>query len=166
MPTPSTLAIDDYYGEISGLLGACGPSFFGSEHLTDAMNAPRYTWILASEAWNPDAPKDPATTLGSFDTTFVVHTFGKNFEHAYRLRQALLTALRASALGTFSIGGAEHPLRDKGAKSYVILQTVSVRIPIPVQAYPSLLGGDIVDFEPVVGQADHVGSVTPSFDHS
>jgi hypothetical protein len=166
MPTTPSLAVNDYFAEVAGLLAKCGPSFFGSEHLTDAMAPPRYTWILASEAWSPDAPKDPATTLGAFDTTFVLHVYGRSFDHAYRLRQALLTALRTSALGTFSVGGAEHPLRDKGAKGYVILQTVSVRIPIPVQSLPELLGADIVDFEPLTAQATTVGSVTPSFDHS
>lgn len=161
MPAPTCPPVE-YFTAISALLTTCGASFLGSEHLTDAMSPPRYTWVPAAEAWSPDAPRDFAM-MGAFDTTFVIHVYGNDFVHTWRLRHALLTALRTSSCGTFSIGNAEWPLRDKGAKGQVCLQTISIRIPIPAQAYPATLGATIVDDEPLTAQADEVGTVTPSF---
>lgn len=165
MPTPPTLAINDYFDELAGLLSKCGLSYLGSEHLTDAMTWPRYTFVLASESWSPDYPVDPETTMGSMLSTFVIHVYGKDFTHAYRLRQALLTALRQSALGSYNIGSAEWPLRDKAAKGVVVLQTVSIVVPIPIQDFPSALGDEIVDHEPVTAKATSVGAVPSTFDH-
>lgn len=152
----------EYIAEVRDILANVAQTYVGAEHLTDTMSPPRYTWIPSGESWSSDWPSDDRI-MGALDTAFVVHVYGSTYEHAWRMRHALLTALRMAAHGTFLIGPADWPPRDKGMKGCVVLQTVHVTIPIPVQALPTTPGGAIEDEEPLTGQAAHVSGMTQSF---
>jgi hypothetical protein len=164
MPTTPTCPPLDYIAEVAALLSTCGVTKVGAEFISDNKAPHQYTWIPVGEVWSGDSPADPSN-MGAFDTSFVVHVYGKDYVSTWRMRHALLTALRHTAQGFFTVGGAEWPVRDKGTSGCVCLQTVSVRIPIPAQAYPTTLGDEIADEEPLTAQATSIGSLTSTFDH-
>lgn len=163
-PPPSCIPLD-YIAEISTLLATCAPTFIGAEHLTDTMRFPRYTWIPVREDESTDHPRDE-NCLGAYKMTWVVHVYGRDFLHAYRLRGALLTALCDAAQGTFDTGGCDWPRRDKGQDGTVCLQTVSITIPLWVQEYPETYdasGTGIVDVQPSTANATRIAGITPTF---
>lgn len=163
MPTPSCIPLD-YIAEISTLLATCAPTYVGAEHITDGKDYPKYTWIPVREDESTDHPRDE-NCLGAYRFSWVVHVYGKDFLHTYRLRGALLTALCDAAQGTYSTGGCDWPTRTKATSGVVCLQTVSITIPLWVQEYPEtydVSGAGIVDVQPSTARATRIAGITPT----
>lgn len=167
MPTPPPSCIPlDYYESIKALLATTAPTFFGAEHTSDAGRWPRYTWVPVSESASTNHPRHP-NCLGAYKFVFAVHVYGTDFSHAYRMRNALLTALYEVAQGTCSADSCVWQQTYKGKDGVVCVQTVTITIPVWAQEYPETFdasGSGIVDDEPSTSQADHIASLTPSFE--
>lgn len=141
---------------VGELLATCGPTFIGLENMADNDSPPRYAWAPIDD--EPDSDFDvganPVAVAG-VRATFAVHCWGKSYIHAWRLRQALITALHDTVNASFRIGSARWTPGSVGTYGYIVQQTVSVQIPIVEVAYPGALGDDIADDVTLTGQAKY-----------
>ena len=130
-----------FCAEVGQRLSIVAPSFVGRRFLLQQDAPPRFVWTLTGEVgsgpWRPGlAPR----VLHKDEWAFDVHCWGVDLEQAYRLRQALVTALRDMAAGaSFLLGRTAAPLGDE---SWLALGEVLV---VSVTVHTDLVEGALTD---------------------
>jgi len=158
---------------IATALETCGETKFGAEWLTENGAPPRYVWVPITDEYRPpsifEAPESDEglveETLGCFSTTFVVHCWGHDYAQAFRMRAALITALRSVVgSGNYGVGGAQWINGGPSRFGWAVLQTLTILTPILEQTTPATLGDDIADARTPTAQATTVAAIRADFD--
>ncbi len=163
-----TSAPTDRIDEIGALLVNCGSTKFGSNNLSNNDSPPRYVWIPTDDDYESEASVEfGALELGlqgAFAQQFTVEVWGTDYATTWRLRAALITAIRQVMARAYRIGGAEWINGGPDQRGWKCLQIVTLFIPLLDQDLPEQPGGAITDSGTLTARATSVLRVTTHFD--
>lgn len=152
----------DIIEPVAALLAHAAPTTIGRRALPRHAVPPRYVWVPEQiTQTGPGAVGGNPRSLGDDLKVVAVHCWGHDLAHAERLRQALLTALRQVVGGrNYEIGTSTCEEPEDIHLGYLIVVSLTVRMPLPEALFPTAQGDPIRDNVQPTAQVLHVG-LTP-----
>ena len=129
------------------------PTDVGEQGLSSNIAAPRVVWVPSTDK-NERATYQNANppSMGDCYSGWTVHLYGRSYNEAWLMRQALLYALRDASGNWYTFETTtwvKHSLTEGG---YVCIQVLSFLVPIPLPLMPTSQSGFVSNQTTLTGR--------------